>query len=463
MTFTHPKLTDSVVKRVIQLSRQDVREAKGYLAKTLGVKKSQKNDWYRKIMTNAGLPVGTVGQQKAYDSEELPTDKQAAKATYTGDTGVAESVDRDVRTLDDLIRACKIDLEVWEIEKYVVNKWAVSMREPSTTRGGRGMDAQLAEGGNSIWTRGSHVPVREQLFQVKAWLRKKREVVDLKNLLAKFLAEAESHAPVSFKWSTPNQGRDCLYLLNIQDLHLAKLATEKETGDADWDIRIAEKVYNTAIEDLLGKAPRDRIEEIIVIVGSDMLQIDNDSSQTRAGTYVDSDSRLSKAFDVCANMVTENIEKLAKTFRVRVVVIPGNHDTTVSLYLGHYVAAWFRNHPNVIVDKEPKSRKYVGYGKTLIGFDHGNDAKRNSLPLTMMRENQATVSQYRYFEFITGHLHKDSTDEIQGVKVRIAPALCSADKWHAGKGFLGNIRTSQGLLYNRENGLEAIYYSTPLN
>jgi hypothetical protein len=114
------------------------------------------------------------------------------------------------------------------------------------------------------------------------------------------------------------------------------------------------------------------------------------------------------------------------------------------------------------VDSSPKSRKYYGYGKTLIGFDHGCDTKLTDLPLILMRENQETISQYRYQEFLTGDKHHEHVSDIKGVRVRIAPALCPVDRWHAAKGYVGTIRQSQGLLYHREAGLEAIFYSKPL-
>jgi hypothetical protein len=383
------------------------------------------------VYSESGKIVAPATQEKT----ELPPEKSQAKAFFNKEDGVAESVDSNVRTLEQLLTVCKVDLETWEVEKYVVNKWDCNA------------------GGGDI----------QPLYQVKAWLKRKRGSEECQKFLSIFKEKAAKFAPKSFVFKPAQKGADCIYILNIHDLHLSKLAYRKETGESDWDIRLAEKAFNDAIEDLMGKAPKERIEKVVVIVGSDMLQIDNDKSQTTAGTYVDSDSRLSKAYDVCTKMLSENIEKIAQRFNVHVVTFPGNHDSTVSLYLGYYLSAWFRNHPNVLIDKDPKSRKYISYGANLIGFDHGDEAKMANLPLIMMRENQTSVSQFKYFEMLCGHLHRDSSSEFQGVKVRIAPALCPADKWHARKGFLGNIRTSQGLLYQKENGIEAIYYSKPLD
>lgn len=333
----------------------------------------------------------------------------------------------DAKTLEEVVALCKVDTDKWE-------------------------------------SRGFSVTKRKTGFGWSARFARKTQPVDETALIKLFVKEAAAHAPRKWTYEKPAaKTRDCLYVLNIQDLHLAKLAWGKETGGPDWDIHISERAYRDTVDDLILKAPADRLEEVLLIIGSDLLQVDNDQSTTTAGTYVDSDSRLAKVFEVAAKMLTDVIEKLAARFKVRLMVIPGNHDSTTSLFLGHYVAAWFRSHPNVSIDNSPKSRKYLGYGKTLIGLDHGDETKLADLPLLLMRENQETISQYRFQEVLTGHLHQEGVTEYKGVKVRIAPALCSADRWHARKGYVANVRQSQGLLYQRENGLEAIFYSTPLD
>ena len=79
-----------------------------------------------------------------------------------------------------------------------------------------------------------------------------------------------------------------------------------------------------------------------------------------------------------------------------------------------------------------------------------------------MRENMETISKYKYIECLTGHLHTEGVVEKNGIKLRTAPSLSGTDSWHAKKGYVENIRTSQGILYNKESGIEAIYYSNPI-
>ena len=55
-------------------------------------------------------------------------------------------------TLDDLLASCDVDTEIWDVERYVVNKWEVAMKMGETI-------------------------VHRPLFQVKAWLVRKLPVV----------------------------------------------------------------------------------------------------------------------------------------------------------------------------------------------------------------------------------------------------------------------------------------------
>ena len=452
--LNHPLLTPDFLEQLKAANRSDPRDAKMMIRQRLKVKKTQQNEWYRKIFGKQPVSFKPSGGQP--EQEETPPNVTPPKASFSGDAGVAEAVDHDVRTLEDLLKVCEVDLSIWEVERYVVNKWA-------TARKHKTVGLSWVDGVSTGHVHDHGTMKVQPLYQVKAWLKKKREATDFAKLAEIFLERAEQHAPKSFKYQPVLASRDCLYVLNIQDLHLAKLAWGRETRGADYDIKIAERVYHEAVDDLMRKVPSNRVEEVVVIVGSDFFQIDNDRSETTRGTYVDSDSRVFKAFEVGTKIMTETIEKIANQFKVRIVTVCGNHDATISQYLGFYVSAWFRSHPNVTVDNSFSSRKYVPYGKTLITFDHGDEIKLDKLPLTMMRENQSTVSNYKYFEVLTGHLHHEQVDEYSGVKVRIAPALCPADSWHSKKGLIGSVRQSQGLLYQRDNGLEAIFYSTPLD
>lgn len=381
----------------------------------------------RKRLTDKGALDLWVKPESITDGDGDSNSIPSITTSQYDDTMSVDVAKSKAATLDEVIQLCKIDTAQWESKGFTVRP----------TKDGHTWSARFA---------------------------KKKEYVDIDALARQFAAKAVQHAPK--KWNiVPRQSTkpECIYVLNIHDQHLGKLAHGTETGGANWDIKIAERVYRETVDELIQIAPTSEIEEVVVIVGSDMLQVDSDRSTTTAGTYVDSDTRLSKAFDVAANMLSDVVEQLASKFRVRIIVVPGNHDSVTSYFLGRYVEAWFRNHPNVVTDASPRTRKYLGYGKVLLAFDHGDAVKPKDMPLVIMRENQSTISQYKYTEVLVGHLHRESCEDHKGIVMRVAPALCSPDRWHSSHGFVGSMRRSQGLLYHREFGLRAIYYSKSLD
>ena len=67
-------------------------------------------------------------------------------------TATAESTSGRITTLDQLLAFCRVDLDVWRVERHVVNKWEVGAKDPS--------------GGVVV----------EPLFQVKAWLVRRKPI-----------------------------------------------------------------------------------------------------------------------------------------------------------------------------------------------------------------------------------------------------------------------------------------------
>jgi hypothetical protein len=343
-----------------------------------------------------------------------------------------KSNNNDVQTLDELLVTCKVDITVWEVDKYTIKKNDVIVR---------------SEGEQSIVPR----------FSIEVWLKRK-SFVSGKELLDDFKEKAEKHAPKKFIITKPNSKKEYLYVPSIYDLHLAKLVWGREVGYEDYDLNIASDVFRRAIEDSLAKSPTDKIEKMLFPIGNDFFQFDNEASETTAGTYVDSDSRWQKMFMRGCELMVESIEKLSQIAPTDVIVCAGNHDNLSSQYLGYYLQAWFRNHKYVTINNEPTPRKYYKFGQVLLGFCHGDAGKLNDLPLVMASECKKDWGDTKFREFMTGHKHQETVKEIKGVKVRTISSLTGTDFWHSKNMYVGNIRASESFLYHKENGLEAVYY-----
>lgn len=341
-----------------------------------------------------------------------------------------------ILSLDQLLAASRVDLDIWYVERYVVNKWD----QNSDKKG-------LIE-----------------LFQVKAWL-KRRDDIKLREALAlkeDILRDMQLHAPHYPAIHAPKlikyRGERYMQEISPFDLHVGKLAWGEETGE-DYDSKIASERLEHVMEDLLSKAEPFHPDEYLFPIGNDLIHTDNRENNTNKGTRQDADSRHPKMFRLATQLMIQSIDRLYATGkRVRVVVVPGNHDLDAMFKLGEVISAWYRDCAAVEVDNSPKLRKYIAYGATLLGFTHGNDIKHNTLPQLMAVEEPQLWSMAKHREWHLGHYHKSKEtqyiagDTHNGVRVRILPSLSGDDFWHYSQGYVKGQRSAESYLYEHSTG-----------
>jgi hypothetical protein len=149
-----------------------------------------------------------------------------------------------------------------------------------------------------------------------------------------------------------------------------------------------------------------------------------------------------------------------------VLVVNGNHDETLTWAFHRIAVERYAKSKRVAVDSTFTPRKYLTEGGNLLGFVHGHRAKRR-LPQLMSHEAASAWSRCPYREIHTGHLHHQAAEwqrpieTIDGVLVRIAPALCPADDWHAASGFVGSRRAMELYVYRPDGGLHAMHVAGP--
>jgi len=337
-----------------------------------------------------------------------------------------------IHTLEQLIAFCKIDLSIWEVERFIANKWEM----PYT-----------------IGTDDNKTADVEPVFQIKAFLRKKPSIIAAKKEIEALKQLAKQHAPTPFLISKPNNAGMMLEV-NITDHHFGKLAWGLETGHANYDVKIAAQVFNRALETILQRASSHKYEEIWFVVGNDLFNSDDTTGRTTAGTYVESDVRHEKTYVIVRTLLISAIERLRTlTNIVKVIVVPGNHDHNATWHLGDSLECFFHKYEDVEVDNHPSARKYHRFGNTLIMYTHGDKGKLGDLPLLMAAEQPALFGQTQFHEIHTGHIHTSRVNEYHGVRVRILSALCPPDAWHAENGFVGNLRSSEAFQWDKIEGL----------
>ena len=344
-----------------------------------------------------------------------------------------------VKSLEDLLAACKVDLDMWDVEKYDIGTYEVT-----------GFD-------------NDRNPVTVTMFRTKAWLKKIKPELNLKKIKQELIEDLRNLSPKvsKIKRKRPDDRND-LHLLEISafDLHIGKIGIK---GD-EYSMDIAEERLLSAIEHLLYRSQGYYIDKILFIVGQDLLNSDGDwpiPSTTRGTPQFNTNYHIDM-YRKARKLMIKAIDRLSEIADVHVMIIPGNHDRESVMHLGDALELYYENNKNVKVDNGDCLMKALPYGNNLIVSDHGDGPKTNDLPGIISQRFKNMWSNVDYVEVHRGHYHTNKAtklqaiEELNGITVRNLSSMSATDYWHDSKGFIGNIKKAQAFIYNRQNGLQGI-------
>lgn len=297
---------------------------------------------------------------------------------------------------------------------------------------------------------------------VNEWRRIHPVAEALETISARLCETLEGKAP-----KLPNPPKtvpdDLMLEVPIFDPHFGKYAWAEETG-ADYDLGIVKRIVVGGVQRLAEQA--GPVGTALLVIGGDTLHADNRHSVTERGGHVlDVDTRQGKVWEVLTDSITASVSLLASTAkRVRIVVIPGNHDFESSFHLGRLLAAYYRNEKAVSVTHGPKTRHYVRHGCVLLGFAHGHLLKMDSLATLMAEETREDWAQTKQRVWHLGHVHVGrrmnwmTLNGVHGVEVEHIESVSAADSWHAEMGYVGMPRRLTSFLWSAKNGLRSRHY-----
>jgi len=396
---------------------------------------------------------------KAYLEKAVVSDN-TLESGYT-----REITSKGIVSLEDILSYCNVDTNLWEVESVWVNKWPTTSFDSKTTR-----TVDDTGGFTEVITKD---PVFANNIQVKVKLQKLTNIKDWAWFREDFMKGMEKKSvkvPV-IKYKKPKSDflRN-MKILNLYDLHLGKLGWSPETRDGNYDYRIAKERFHAAIDTLIMRASTYDIEQIVVPWGHDFFNSDIEgtgSAITTAGTAQQNDVRWQKMWMVGRELSLEMVEKLKVLAPVKIIVVPGNHDTQKMFYLGDLLYCVYKNDPNVTVDNAPSRRKYHRYGNTLLGFTHavgGRAYPPENRLLSLMpaeKDSRYDFAETQFHEWHVGHTHHRSKGsqmdfkDHQGIAIRVMASLSAADAWHADMGYTGAVKGADALIYNYVTGPDA--------
>ena len=289
-----------------------------------------------------------------------------------------------------------------------------------------------------------------KLQWVKEDVEKKNEIESIKKAIDMIVERVPAREPI--KRDTAVLDKDIVNVYISNDLHIGALMSEKETGDKDWDLKVAEETIRHSIDYLVDNSPKSELG-VIADLG-DTTEADDFKNRTpHSGNPLDVDGRYDKMLGVAMDMMVYMVEKaLEKHEKVMFINISGNHDITGGHAIRAYVKAWFRDEPRVTVDSSPKDIKYFRFGSTLLGFAHGDGLKMKDAGETMAVDNEKIWSETvdRYFFF--GHTHKESVIDGRLCKAESFRNLAPLNQWAAHKGYRRQVGTMKCKTFHNKWG-----------
>ena len=389
-----------------------------YLLKNPHLMRSKYADTAKRFGTNYEQIRTVARNLRKKNPDTEPKENINFQETKTNAVLTAENCTR-VKSLEDLLSECKVDLNCWEVDKYDIGTYEVT-----------GFD-------------NDRNPITVTMFRTKAFLKRIRPELNIKKLKEDLIEDLRDLSPKvsKIKRNRPNDRGD-LHLLEISafDLHLGKIGIK---GD-EYSMDIAEKRLLEAIDHLLYRAQGYYIDKMLFIVGHDLLNSDKDwpiPSTTRGTPQFNSDYHIDM-YRKARKLMIKAINILSEVADVHVMVIPGNHDRESVMHLGDTLELYYENNKNVKVDNSDCLMKAIPYGNNLIISDHGDGPKTNDLPGIIAQRFKNLWSDTVYVEVHRGHYHTNKAtklqaiEELNGITVRNLSSMSATDYWHDSKGFL---------------------------
>jgi hypothetical protein len=325
---------------------------------------------------------------------------------------------KEIKTLDELIKKCEIDINVWEISRYVQNYWG--------------------NGDNPHW-------------QVKAWLSKRTKEQEFSSNFIEFL---ENYIPISSQIPLPiNHNFPASLIINKQDSHL-----DKYDSDGDNNINSRFDAIFDRINIIISQCILfNKLESITYILGSDMFNSEYMKTTTK-GTPQTNILEFHEGFEkICQHEVDVINMLLENGSFVDVIYVPGNHDEYIGWHLMKWLEAYYRNNKRLSFDCSSKYRKYVSYGTTAMMFNHGDVIKPEKLAGIFPIEFKDNWSKHSNFYIFTGDKHQEVSKDFSGIKFYQIPAFSKAkSKWDDKSGYVVSKGEVTAFLIDKDNGMTNI-------
>lgn len=277
-----------------------------------------------------------------------------------------------------------------------------------------------------------------------------------KETLYDYLSNNSFTLPKSIKYRATNT----LALLDITDAHIDKMDYVGQGGveELNKNLRLLKRKFRDLLDDILETNP----ETIVFPVGSDFFNTNGSERATKNGTPQQLSVHWEDSFQAGVDFYRSCIDEMIKTCNVILVDIGGNHDNDKVFYLGQILKAVYESDDRIETYIGKDKRKYIFKNDILLGFEHGDIAKKKikKLPNTMAIEQPTNWGKAKHRSWILGDIHHKetyttlSTLEDQGVDIKFLRPATSSDRWHMDEMWIGAKKSITAIIY--QNSAEKI-------
>lgn len=246
------------------------------------------------------------------------------------------------------------------------------------------------------------------------------------------------------KSTRARRSNERMVVVPIGDPHIGMHAWAQQTGDRDFDLKIATTELIDAVDRLVERAPA--CERLLIAEMGDMFHADNSENRTsRSGHALDVDGRYGKIAAAGVAIGVAWIDRgLEKFGTVEVDVKIGNHDDHSSQWLALCLQQRYHDNPRVkIVGGTGRIHTYHTFGRNLIGLAHGHTGKSRgtgTLAEIMAHDEPKAWAHACNRWWLVGHLHSLSREERPGVMIEHMRTLAARDYYTS-----GNYRSGQDI------------------
>lgn len=269
-------------------------------------------------------------------------------------------------------------------------------------------------------------------------LARENEHAHADSLRFKAIAQALAAQPVAAPVPPPDAFvSDLANVIVFGDPHVGMLAQARETGEANWDLAIAEKTMTAAMQRLLACRTPAAATCLLVNIGDFFHHQDNRQATPRSQHKLDADCRFVKVAETGLRIAKTLVEAaLARHDSVTLANVPGNHDPDASMWLNLVCKAHFRDEKRLTILDNAHPYLYWSFGQNGVGLHHGHGAKLQKLPGVMAaRENGKFWGAHAHRRWITGHHHNYEALAFPGVLCEKFPTLAPLDYYAAEAGY----------------------------